>query len=46
MQSPSTGIYSAGTDTTAHDNLNPYYVAAIPGSHTAPALQQGKLPLG
>ena len=39
-QQPSAGIYYAGTDTTAHDNANPYYLAGYPGGQSAPALQQ------
>lgn len=40
LQSTATGVYSAGTDTTAKGNLNAYYGAAFPPNLSAPALQQ------
>jgi GH25 family lysozyme M1 (1,4-beta-N-acetylmuramidase) len=40
LQSPGTGIYLAGTDTTARDNANVYYTIAFPTGQAAPALQQ------
>ena len=36
----SSGSYLAGTDTTARDNLNPYYLTLWPAGAAAPALQQ------
>ena len=40
LQTTSSGVYAAGADTTARDNANPYYVAALPGGLSAPAIQQ------
>ncbi len=38
------GVYLAGTDTTARDNANYYYSTAFPNGQSAPALQQTTYP--
>lgn len=42
--SAASGVYAAGTDSNARDNLSPYYTTAFPGGLTAPALQQSAYP--
>jgi len=43
LLAPASGIYLAGTDTTAHDNANIYYTTVFPG-RSAPASQQINYP--
>jgi len=40
LQGSATGVYAAGTDSTAKGNTDAYYVAAFPSGLSAPALQQ------
>ncbi len=40
LQSPASGCYTAGTETSAKGNLHSYYVSAFPAGATPPALQQ------
>ena len=40
IKSSTSGVYAAGTNTTAKGNIDPYYVDAFPGAIQAPALQR------
>jgi len=40
LQGTGTGIYAAGTDATAKDEIHPYHTTAFPGGAAAPAWQQ------
>jgi len=40
LQDPVTGVYTAGTDSTAKGNIHPYHTAAFPGGAAAPGWQQ------
>ncbi|HOX56395.1 MAG TPA: immunoglobulin domain-containing protein [Candidatus Paceibacterota bacterium] len=40
LQGTNTGVYAAGTDPAAKDEVHPYHVAAFPGGATAPAWQR------
>jgi hypothetical protein len=40
LRDPTTGVYSAGTNSTARGNSDPYYLAAFPTGLSAPAVQQ------
>jgi hypothetical protein len=44
LQATGTGIYLAGTDTSARDNANAYYTAIFPNGSAAPALQRSTYP--
>lgn len=44
LQGAASGVYAAGTNSTAKGNLDAYYVNAFPGGAAAPAAQQGAYP--
>jgi hypothetical protein len=45
VQTVGSAVYSAGTDSNARGNRNPYYTTAFPAGQTAPLLQQSTYPL-
>ncbi len=44
LQSPASGCYTAGTETSAKGNLHSYYVSAFPAGTAPPAFQQASYP--
>jgi hypothetical protein len=45
LKASGSGVYEAGSDTTAKANIDSYYVTAFPAGKSAPAIQQANYPL-